>query len=154
MTMTTIMTNSRINKFKFQRWNLRSGISSDVDRHCLQHRLAHLEWRLSKHSTTTNDWIPRRRTRPQLQRNCFPRYDVTSRCVAAIYVTVLFFTVRPVGDAFYDSSIEPWSRYLTGSQGTAPNPYYDPLTFTCDEAHARNVEVHAWLNPYRANMVR
>ena len=59
-----------------------------------------------------------------------------------------------MGDAFYASDIEPWSEYLTGSQGTAPDPFYDPLTFMCTEAHARGIEVHAWLNPYRANMVR
>ena len=61
--------------------------------------------------------------------------------------------VRPVGDAFYASELEPWSTYLTGTQGTPPDPFYDPLSYLCDEAHARGIEVHAWLNPYRANMV-
>lgn len=59
--------------------------------------------------------------------------------------------VRPSGDAFYPSSLEPWSQWLTGTQGKAPSPYYDPLQFMIDEAHKRGMEFHAWLNPYRAN---
>lgn len=58
--------------------------------------------------------------------------------------------VRPVADAFYPSTIEPWSRFLTGRQGQPPFPYYDPLKFMIDEAHKRNMEFHAWFNPYRA----
>lgn len=58
--------------------------------------------------------------------------------------------VRPSADAFYPSSYEPWSQWLTGRQGVAPNPYYDPLKFMIDEAHKRGMEFHAWLNPYRA----
>lgn len=60
--------------------------------------------------------------------------------------------VRPVADAFYQSQYEPWSRYLTGTQGVAPNPYYDPLAFMVEEAHKRCLEFHAWVNPYRALM--
>lgn len=59
--------------------------------------------------------------------------------------------VRPAADAFYPSSLEPWSQWLTGKQGTAPAPYYDPLQFMIEEAHKRGMEFHAWLNPYRAN---
>ena len=70
------------------------------------------------------------------------------------YIEIDLFAVRPVGDAFYSSEIEPWSTYLTGTQGIAPDPFYDPLSFACEEAHARGIEVHAWLNPYRANMVK
>jgi uncharacterized lipoprotein YddW (UPF0748 family) len=58
--------------------------------------------------------------------------------------------IRSVGDAFYPSKLAPWSRYLTGKEGKAPNPYYDPLTWMINEAHARGFEFHAWLNPYRA----
>ncbi len=58
--------------------------------------------------------------------------------------------VRPVADAFYPSAFEPWSRFLTGRQGQPPFPYYDPLKFMIDEAHKRNMEFHAWFNPYRA----
>jgi len=60
------------------------------------------------------------------------------------------FQVRPVADALYDSKIEPWSYYLTGEQGKAPEPYYDPLQFWVDEAHARGLQLHAWFNPFRA----
>lgn len=61
------------------------------------------------------------------------------------------FQVRPHCDAMYKSDLEPWSYYLTGEQGKAPDPLYDPLQFWIDEAHARGIELHAWLNPYRAN---
>lgn len=57
--------------------------------------------------------------------------------------------VRPSADAFYESDLEPWSKWLTGVQGTAPDPYYDPLAFMIDAAHERNLEFHAWFNPYR-----
>jgi uncharacterized lipoprotein YddW (UPF0748 family) len=59
--------------------------------------------------------------------------------------------VRPATDAFYPSPYEPWSQWLTGKQGKAPFPYYDPLEFTINEAHKRGFEYHAWCNPYRAN---
>jgi len=59
--------------------------------------------------------------------------------------------VRPSADAFYPSPYEPWSQWLTGVQGRAPYPYYDPLKFLIEEAHKRGMEFHAWLNPYRAN---
>lgn len=58
--------------------------------------------------------------------------------------------IRPAGDAIYKSDYEPWSEYLTGTQGKAPDPYYDPLTFMVEETHKRGMEFHAWLNPYRA----
>ncbi|TXD47887.1 glycoside hydrolase family 10 protein [Polaribacter sp. IC073] len=59
--------------------------------------------------------------------------------------------VRPQADAMYKSDLEPWSYYLTGTQGKAPSPYYDPLEFWIYEAHKRGLELHAWLNPYRAH---
>ncbi|HQV05373.1 MAG: family 10 glycosylhydrolase [Chitinophagaceae bacterium] len=58
--------------------------------------------------------------------------------------------IRPAADAFYPSSLEPWSQWLTGQQGKAPEPYYDPLKFMIEETHKRGMEFHAWLNPYRA----
>jgi len=60
------------------------------------------------------------------------------------------FQIRPACDAFYASDIEPWSNWLTGTEGQAPDPYYDPLTFAIEEAHERGIELHAWFNPYRA----
>lgn len=58
--------------------------------------------------------------------------------------------VRPAADALYPSTLEPWSRFLTGKQGQPPFPYYDPLKFMVEEAHKRNMEFHAWFNPFRA----
>jgi uncharacterized lipoprotein YddW (UPF0748 family) len=59
--------------------------------------------------------------------------------------------VRPAADAFYPSPYEPWSQWLTGTQGKPPSPYYDPLQFMIDETHKRGMEFHAWCNPYRAD---
>lgn len=59
--------------------------------------------------------------------------------------------VRPQADALYKSELEPWSYFLTGTQGKAPDPYYDPLSFWIEEAHNRGMELHVWLNPYRAH---
>jgi uncharacterized lipoprotein YddW (UPF0748 family) len=59
--------------------------------------------------------------------------------------------IRPAADAFYPSRFEPWSQWLTGKQGQAPLPFYDPLEFMIEEAHKRGMEFHAWCNPYRAN---
>ena len=60
--------------------------------------------------------------------------------------------IRPVSDALYESKKEPWCHYLTGRQGEPPFPYYDPLIFMIEEAHKRNMEFHAWFNPFRALM--
>lgn len=59
--------------------------------------------------------------------------------------------IRPQADALYKSSLEPWSYFLTGAQGKAPDPYYDPLEFWVEAAHDRGMELHVWLNPYRAH---
>ncbi len=61
----------------------------------------------------------------------------------------LFFQVRPSGDAFYDSDIYPWSKYLTGEYGAAPSGGFDPLEYLVEEAHKRSIAIHAWVNPYR-----
>ncbi|MEP6927764.1 MAG: family 10 glycosylhydrolase [Ginsengibacter sp.] len=58
--------------------------------------------------------------------------------------------IRPAADAFYPSQYEPWSEWLTGTQGKPPAPYYDPLEFMITETHKRGMEFHAWMNPYRA----
>ena len=65
-------------------------------------------------------------------------------------VNVIIFQVRPECDALYESKIEPWSRFLTGKQGVAPSPYWDPLQWMITECHRRGMELHAWFNPYRA----
>ncbi len=66
-------------------------------------------------------------------------------------LNAIILQVRPAADAFYAKSREPWSRYLTGKQGQAPTPFYDPLQFAIEEAHKRGMELHAWFNPYRAS---
>ena len=70
---------------------------------------------------------------------------------AALKMNAVIFQVRPACDALYQSSLEPWSEYLTGVQGRAPSPYYDPLGFALTEAHKRGLELHAWFNPFRAH---
>lgn len=64
-----------------------------------------------------------------------------------IGINTVVFQVRPKSDALYNSSINPWSDVLTGTQGK--NPGYDPLAFAIEEAHKRGMELHAWFNPYR-----
>ncbi|MGV3641527.1 MAG: family 10 glycosylhydrolase [Adhaeribacter sp.] len=65
-------------------------------------------------------------------------------------INAIMLQVRPAADAFYAKGSEPWSRFLTGRQGQALEPFYDPLAFAVAEAHKRGMELHAWFNPYRA----
>lgn len=65
-------------------------------------------------------------------------------------VNAIIFQVRPECDALYKSSLEPWSRFLTGEQGKAPSPYWDPLAWMVEQCHKRGMELHAWINPFRA----
>lgn len=64
-------------------------------------------------------------------------------------INAVIFQARPHADAFYKSDIEPWSALLTGIQGIAPDNGFDPLGYLVEECHKRNMELHAWLNPYR-----
>ena len=68
----------------------------------------------------------------------------------SLNLNAVVLQVRPSADAIYPSRLEPWSEYLTGAQGVAPQPMYDPLAFWITEAHARGLQLHAWFNPYRA----
>jgi uncharacterized lipoprotein YddW (UPF0748 family) len=68
-------------------------------------------------------------------------------------LNAILLQVRPMCDAFYQSRIEGWSRYLTGEHGKPPKPFYDLLKFAIEEAHKRGILLHAWFNPYRANDV-
>ena len=68
----------------------------------------------------------------------------------AAHLNAVILQVRPAADALYKSSIEPWSEYLTGRQGRAPLPAWDPLAYAVEQAHRRGLELHAWFNPYRA----
>ncbi len=65
-------------------------------------------------------------------------------------INCVYFQVRTECDALYQSAIEPWSYWLTGKQGSAPQPFFDPLRIAITEAHERGMELHAWLNPFRA----
>ncbi len=64
-------------------------------------------------------------------------------------LNAVILQVRPMADAFYPSSCNPWSKYLTGTQGKDPG--YDPLAFLLKETHRRNLEFHAWFNPFRVS---
>ncbi len=65
-------------------------------------------------------------------------------------INTIYFQVRTSGDAVYYSELEPWSKYFTGKEGRAPDPFWDPLEFAVEEAHKLGMELHAWVNPYRA----
>jgi len=67
---------------------------------------------------------------------------------AEIGLNAIIFQVRPTGDAFYESDIFPWSHWLSGTQGEGI-PGFDPLAYWIEAAHAQDIELHAWLNPYR-----
>lgn len=80
------------------------------------------------------------------QRRLTEQLDAMQRCG----INVVMFQVRGEADAMYASPFEPWSRFLTGQQGKAPSPYWDPLAWMTQECHKRQMEIHAWINPYRA----
>lgn len=67
-------------------------------------------------------------------------------------INAVIFQARPQADAFYNSTIEPWSAFLTGTQGKGLPDGFDPLAFLVEECHKRNMELHAWLNPYRVKL--
>lgn len=69
----------------------------------------------------------------------------------AHHYNAVIFQARPQADALYHSPLEPWSYFLTGEVGKAPSPWYDPLQFWIEAAHDRGMELHVWLNPYRAH---
>lgn len=71
---------------------------------------------------------------------------------ASLGFNAVIFQVRPAAEVLYDSPYEPWSEYLTGAMGRAPDPPYDPLAFAIEEAHARGLELHAWFNPFRVRL--
>lgn len=74
--------------------------------------------------------------------------DILDQCVE-MGMNTIFLQVRPSADALYQSSIFPWSKYLTGKQGVAPENGFDPLTYWVAAAHQRGIQLHAWFNPYR-----
>jgi uncharacterized lipoprotein YddW (UPF0748 family) len=93
------------------------------------------------------DWPSRRDlTSAQQQAELIAIFELAER----LHLNALLLQVRPACDALYQSSLEPWSEYLTGQMGKAPQPLYDPLHFAVQEAHKRGIELHAWFNPFRA----
>ena len=65
-------------------------------------------------------------------------------------LNAIVLQVRPGADAIYPSALEPWSEYMSGQQGVAPQPPYDPLAEWISLAHESGIELHAWFNPFRA----
>ena len=65
-------------------------------------------------------------------------------------MNAIIFQIGPMNDAFYRSEINPWSRFLIGSEGREPG--WDPLEWMIEESHKRGIRFHAWLNPYRASL--
>lgn len=91
------------------------------------------------------DW-PSKKGLPAVQQQAELRAMLDK--LAALHFNAVIFQVRPQCDALYESSLEPWSAWVSGTMGKSPG--YDPLAFCIKEAHARGLEVHAWFNPFRA----
>ena len=106
------------------------------------------EFRAAWVSTVANiDW-PSRPGLPVAQQKA--EIETTLDRARAMNLNAIILQVRPSADAIYPSALEPWTEYLSGEQGKAPEPFYDPLKAWIDGAHARGMELHAWFNPYRA----
>lgn len=93
------------------------------------------------------DWPSKPGLPAELQRL---EFDSILDAMRAMGMNAVFVQVRPAGDAMYSTTLAPWSKFLTGVQGQPPVPMYDPLEYMVTAAHARRMEFHAWLNPYRA----
>jgi uncharacterized lipoprotein YddW (UPF0748 family) len=97
-------------------------------------------------STVINlDWPTRGASPAQQQAELLRIFDDLKKAG----INAVFFQLRSESDAFYASTLEPWSYYLTGKQGQSPLPFWDPLQFAIQEAHKRGMELHAWFNPFR-----
>lgn len=106
------------------------------------------EFRAAWVATVANiDWPSAKGLPVQQQRS--EMIAILDRAVA-LKLNAIILQVRPSMDAMYPSALEPWSEYLTGEQGRAPEPMYDPLAEWIGEARRRGIEIHAWFNPYRA----
>ncbi|MBF9142334.1 glycoside hydrolase family 10 protein [Hymenobacter properus] len=95
------------------------------------------------------DWPNQRGETPEQYRRDYRRLLDAGQKAG---LNAVFVQIRPASDAFYKSNLEPWSKWLTGTQGKAPAGDDDPLPFLINEAHRRGIEFHAWFNPYRASM--
>ena len=106
------------------------------------------EFRAMWVATVANiDW-PKRPDQSSIEQQLDIKRIVAS--AKRLRMNAIILQVRPSADAIYTSAIEPWSEYLTGVQGQAPKPFYDPLSLWISEAHGNGIELHAWFNPYRA----
>ncbi len=125
-----------------------AALPSPLEAHVSAPPAAPREFRAAWVSTVANiDWPSRNNlTVIQQQTEALAILDRAK----AMHLNAIVLQVRPSADALYASRIEPWSEYLTGQQGQAPQPWYDPLAFWVNHAHARGLELHAWFNPYRA----
>ena len=101
-------------------------------------------WVASYHNI---DWPSKRGLSSEEQQNEFVQIAKQQKDNG---MNALVVQIRPCGDAFYQSEFSQWSEWLTGTQGNPPAPYYDPLSFMVEETHQRNMEFHAWMNPFRA----
>ncbi len=95
------------------------------------------------------DWPSRKDLSTQQQQE---EYVTLLDLLKSVGMNAVVVQVRPSADAFYPSSYEPWSEYLSGTQGKRPEPYYNPLAFMIQQAKQRGLEFHAWFNPYRVSM--
>ena len=77
-------------------------------------------------------------------------FDAIVARAVELKLNALLFQVRPAADAFYKSPLEPWSEWLTGTQGQAPDSGFDPLAYAIERCHANGLQLHAWFNPFRA----
>ncbi|HUB92055.1 MAG TPA: family 10 glycosylhydrolase [Dyella sp.] len=118
------------------------------------HRQKNEELRASWVASTLNlDWpskaslsIQNDTERTQVQKSDLKILDE----IKELHMDIVIFQVKPCADALYRSDILPWSSYLTGALGKSPG--FDPLEFAIDQAHARGIKLHAWLNPQRVSM--
>lgn len=115
--------------------------------HCLNAQPLKREMRGAWLTTFLNiDW-PDRTQSPQQQRESLISILNTYHNIG---INTVFLQIRSQCDAMYQSNFEPWSADLTGVQGMAPFPLWDPLKFAIEECHKRAIEIHGWMNPYRA----
>ena len=106
------------------------------------------EFRAAWVATVANiDW-PSRKELSSTQQQA-EMHAILNQAVA-MKLNAIILQIRTGADALYSSALEPWSEYLTGTQGRAPEPFYDPLALWIEQAHARGLELHAWFNPFRA----
>jgi len=99
-------------------------------------------------ATVTNvDWPSKAGLPAEEQKR---EFDKLIEIVKEYNLNTIVFQIRPCADAFYQSSLEPWSKWLNGKQGEAPEPFYDPLDYAIKQCREEGIDIHVWLNPYRA----